>query len=253
MTRPKAVYVPLSIVEAAVSPEARIAWIYMSYRQGSNGSCWPSVERIGADLHLSVWATRKALRELTMAGFVAREQPKIGRGHPARYQVRDKGSENQSLLEDKGSGFQHRKGLDLQQNVRVYKEEDYSNQENKENRGVLVEMFEKVRKLYPGTKRGFSTEFKDFTRKHKDWRKVLPLLMPAIEGQIRARQAKQARKEFVPEWPHFRTWVNQRRWEEQGGPEFQQAPQPVAVEVGPDGVTARERLLREMEVLTHAT
>ena len=70
--------------------------------------------------------------------------------------------------------------------------------------------FEQARKLYPGTKRGLPTELDNF-KKHKDWKEVLSLLVPAIEAQIQWR--KTANGEFREAWKHFRTWINQRWWE----------------------------------------
>ena len=75
-------------------------------------------------------------------------------------------------------------------------------------------IFDKARRLYPGTKRGLDTEFENYKRKHKDWREVLPDLLPAIQLIEYDRDQKAKRKEFVPAWPHFQTWINQRRWEQ---------------------------------------
>ncbi len=75
--------------------------------------------------------------------------------------------------------------------------------------------FDEARKLYPGTKRGLETEFANFRKKHKDWRAVLPDLVPAMKLIMADRQAKIDRAEWVPDqWPHFQTWINQRRWEQ---------------------------------------
>jgi hypothetical protein len=76
------------------------------------------------------------------------------------------------------------------------------------------EAFEHARNLYPGVKRGHDTEFRDFCRKHKDWRIVCPDLVPAIKLLMMERDAKTKRKEFIPEWAHFKTWLLQRRWEQ---------------------------------------
>jgi len=85
----------------------------------------------------------------------------------------------------------------------------------KNRKNTYISHFEQARKKYPGTKRGLQTEYKNFTRKHKDWKEVLPLLVPAIDRQIeRRRQAKFTNK-FSPEWKHFQTWVNNRCWEEE--------------------------------------
>ena len=69
------------------------------------------------------------------------------------------------------------------------------------------EQFERARKAYPGTVRGFETEFRAFKKWHKDWKEVLPLLLPAIEKQIQSKKIKDGY------WKHFKTWLHQRWWE----------------------------------------
>lgn len=75
--------------------------------------------------------------------------------------------------------------------------------------------FEEARKLYPSTaKRGHETEWGNFKKKHRDWKDAVADLVPAIQIQIRERELKQSRKEFVPPWKNFQTWINQRYWEQ---------------------------------------
>ena len=86
-------------------------------------------------------------------------------------------------------------------------------------------IFDEARKLFPsrrpGAKRGNEVEFKNFCR-HKDWRQCLPLLKAAILREIKWREetaklnSKQKDRDkiiFIPEWPNFSVWINQRRWE----------------------------------------
>jgi hypothetical protein len=73
-------------------------------------------------------------------------------------------------------------------------------------------LFNEFRKTYPGVKRGLATELAVF-RKHDDWPKVLPRLAKAIETEKGRRATKKAAGAFVPPWPHFQTYLNQRRWE----------------------------------------
>lgn len=82
---------------------------------------------------------------------------------------------------------------------------------NGKNKGL----FEEARKIYLGTKRGLQTEFDNFIQKHEDWQKVLSLLKPAVERQIAVRKRKKAANEFVPSWKNFKTWINNRCWEEE--------------------------------------
>ena len=80
---------------------------------------------------------------------------------------------------------------------------------------IYVNQFEQARKKYPGTKRGLNTEYKNFKKKHTDWKKVLPLLEPAIGRQIEWRMRSKATNRFVPEWKNFKTWINNRCWEDE--------------------------------------
>ncbi len=78
-----------------------------------------------------------------------------------------------------------------------------------------LEIFDAFRKLYGGVKKGNQTEFKNFQKKHKDWKEILPKLTKIIQKQIEHRRRKELKKEFVPEWKHLTTWINNRCWEEE--------------------------------------
>jgi len=86
---------------------------------------------------------------------------------------------------------------------------------NKDKEYMLV--FEKARQAYPGTVLGTQTEFDSFCKKHSDWREVLPLLTPAIKAQIASRNWLASADKFVPNWKHFKSWLYNRRWEEEAG------------------------------------
>lgn len=65
--------------------------------------------------------------------------------------------------------------------------------------------FERFRKLYPGRKRGHETELKTL-QKHKDWKEVIPLLLPAVK--LYAEQTKGSK--YIK---NLQTWLNNRCWE----------------------------------------
>lgn len=73
--------------------------------------------------------------------------------------------------------------------------------------------FENFRLLYPGAKRGYKTEFENFQKKHKNWRLILPLLLPNLKRQIADRAILKNNGGFVPEWQHLQTYLNQSSWE----------------------------------------
>lgn len=73
--------------------------------------------------------------------------------------------------------------------------------------------FDLFRKAFKGTKRGLQVEFDNFKNKNANWREIIPSLMPALEREIAWRSQMQAAGQFVPQWAHLQTWINQHRWE----------------------------------------
>ena len=78
-----------------------------------------------------------------------------------------------------------------------------------------MSIFDSARKLFKGTKRGNSTEFENYRKKHNDWKECLELLEPAIHREIIHRDNLNSSNAFCPEWANFQTWINQRRWEQE--------------------------------------
>lgn len=72
------------------------------------------------------------------------------------------------------------------------------------------EEFDVFRKAYPGTKRGLTTEFENFRKKHKDWQEVIPLLLPAARAYSEQTRTRGTPKEYIK---HLQTWINNRCWE----------------------------------------
>lgn len=76
------------------------------------------------------------------------------------------------------------------------------------------EAFEAFRKAYPGRKRGRETEWENFRRRNRGKEaETARLLGSGLEREVAWRREAGRRGEFVPEWAHLSTWVNQRRWE----------------------------------------
>jgi uncharacterized protein YdaU (DUF1376 family) len=91
------------------------------------------------------------------------------------------------------------------------------NENENENINVIEErkkVFDNFRKDFPGTRKGLESEFENFTKHHKDWKEVLPVLSDRLNYQKEARQVRKDNKLFVPEWKNLQTWINQRCWED---------------------------------------
>ena len=99
----------------------------------------------------------------------------------------------------------------------------------------LEEAFEVFRKAYPGRKRGHDTEFDAFKRKHKNWTKIVPLLMPALQRLIEYKKAAEVVGQWTASYANLSTWLYQARWEEElpeivsAKQKIEEAQQPKAV------------------------
>ncbi len=79
--------------------------------------------------------------------------------------------------------------------------------------GEEKEMFREAHKVYPGDKSDIETEFKNFVFKHKDHKRVAPMLLQAVKDMIRHYDMLKENGLFCPEYKPFRTWINGRYWE----------------------------------------
>ena len=52
---------------------ARAVYMYLRDRSGTAGSCWPGINTIASDLHLSRSTVKRALNELTAKGYLHKE------------------------------------------------------------------------------------------------------------------------------------------------------------------------------------
>lgn len=119
------------------------------------------------------------------------------------------------------------------------------------------QLFDKFRKAYKGSKRGLPTEFTNFKKKHKDWREVLPILLPAYEAQQAKRNAAREQGCFVPQEKNLQTYINQRCWEaeEYFQPDSrsqQRASQAVPSFITPEGQERQKRVDELIETLANS-
>lgn len=93
-------------------------------------------------------------------------------------------------------------------NIKQIKKEEIK--ELKEKFNVFVLAYKKA----GGRVRGVDTEFNDFTKRHKDWKQVVPYLEMALQREIKARNQAKVNKRFFPEMKNLQTYLGkQRAWE----------------------------------------
>lgn len=121
-----------------------------------------------------------------------------------------------------------------------YKDNINNIEKKKKEKKESEQIFAEFRKAYKGKKRGLATELENFKKKHpKDWKDIVPLLMPALEREEQHRKIAKAAGEFVPQWAMLQTWINQSRWEMEYPEDEKQTTQiqptaPAANEYGGD-------------------
>ena len=96
------------------------------------------------------------------------------------------------------------------------KEEESNDSKKKEPVTDLEKDFEAFRrkyKEYGGSARGFSTEFDNLKKKHKDWKEIIPMLAFALDNENRAREDAKRIGDFFPQMKNLQTYINQRSWE----------------------------------------
>ena len=82
--------VPVSLAavpNATLPATAKLLWVVLRDRQGSNESCWPGVRRLAAECGLNCETVVEGIRRLEAAGLVDVERRGPGRG--SRYHVHE--------------------------------------------------------------------------------------------------------------------------------------------------------------------
>jgi len=96
--------------------------------------------------------------------------------------------------------------------------------------------WEKFRKLYPG-KTAKTPDWNNFVARQTKPKnivgspfaahEIIPLLIPSVEYQIKAREWEQQNGIFVPSWKNLQTWITNMCWEEEH-PEYDSAMENLA-------------------------
>lgn len=102
-------------------------------------------------------------------------------------------------------------------NISIDSTKDVTNERNKEEIKELKEKFTTFVSIYKqagGKVRGVETEFNDFSKRHKDWKSVVPYLELALRREIKERNQAKIERRFFPEIKMLKTYLGkQRAWE----------------------------------------
>lgn len=123
------------------------------------------------------------------------------------------------ITKDKEKVFPHtplQRDIENNKDEDNIKEEESNDSKKKEPVTDLEKDFEAFRrkyKEYGGSARGFSTEFDNLRKKHKDWKEIIPMLAFALDNENRAREDAKRIGDFFPQMKNLQTYINQRSWE----------------------------------------
>lgn len=228
-----------------LTPDEKLIWIYLLTNPLTNliGIYEIPVKRVAFDTGISLERVRKAFESFQKAkkalfienyvllvNFYSNQSMNTNmvKGSKSHFDELPETIKNE-VLNNPLKGFETlRNGLGMvrkyeykskdEDEVKVEVESEFefeqeSESETKENDNLIL-IFDEFRKAYPGVKRGLDTELKTL-KKHKDWKTVIPQLESLLKSQHYAREENRKKGNFVPEWKHLQTYINQRGWEEQ--------------------------------------
>jgi hypothetical protein len=219
-----------SIIHSTIWREdnpTRLVWITMLAIADFDGRVEASVPGLADAARVDIAACEAALERLSQPDFYSRSQEYEGRRIAAidggwmilnHGKYRDKKASRRDYYKSWRAN-QTSENLTIAQHSaqQCSTHTETETETDTDNNNITQKTFEIARKLYPGLKRGFSTEYGNFIKRHKDWKQVVSLLEPAITREVEHKKQLKASSAFCPEWKHFQTWINQRCWEQEFG------------------------------------
>ena len=200
--------VPRELVfDKNLSDRARFVYVFMACKPDG----WDFyLEPMAKDIGYSVDTLRKYINELVTSGWLIKGKQTNEKGvfGAVEYTLKaTKKPDTENLRHGKKPTQDNRdKNIDI-----LYKEKD------KEEIKELKEKFTNFVSLYKqagGKVRGVETEFRDFSKRHKDWQLVVPYLELALQREIKERNQAKIERRFFPEIKMLKTYLGQQRaWE----------------------------------------
>lgn len=192
------------IFDNSLSDRARFVYVYMASKP--NG--WSFfIEPMAKDIGYSTDTLRKYINELITSGWLIKGEQQKDKGMFGAVQYTLKATKNtvSEKVRD-GKNTTQKEKRDIEQK----RDEKEEIKEYKEKFDAFVLAYKKA----GGRVRNADTEFKDFTKRHKDWKQVIPYLGMALQREIKARNQAKANNKFYPAIKNLITYLGkQRAWE----------------------------------------
>ena len=207
--------VPRKLVfDKDLSDRARFVYVFMACKPDD----WDFyLKPMAAELGYSIETLRKYINELIANGWLVKGKQENGNGifGAVEYTLKankvlpnTENTEAENFRHGKNPTQHNKDSLHNKENIEIKK--DNIEKEYKEKFKSFVSLYKKM----GGKVRGIDTEFNDFTKRHKDWKEILPYLSLAVHRETKARQQAKIEKKFFPEPKMLQTYLGkQRAWE----------------------------------------
>lgn len=206
--------IPRSLIfDNTISDRARFVYCFMVAKPED----WDFfLEPMAHEIGYSVETLRKYINELVEKGWLIKGKQENANGKFGAIEYTIKANNVLPHTENTVSEIfrvgknptQHNKDNINKRDI-IYNK-DKLEKEYKEKFKSFVSLYKKM----GGKSRGIDTEFNDFTKRHKDWEKVLPYLELAVQREIKQRKQAKSEKKFFPEPKMLQTYLGkQRAWE----------------------------------------
>lgn len=202
------------VFDSTLSDRARFVYCFMACKPNDwNFFLEPMAKEIG----YSVDTLRKYVNELVLSGWLEKGEQEREKGvfGATQYTLKATKNTDTGFFRHGKTPIQH--NIDNIQIIDVDKEKEIDKSISKKNE--FFDMFEafviEYKRLYgKHTGGGAKTLFKEFTKRHKDWRDVIPLLMNALNKEDAQRNKAKKNNEFFPSPKMLSTYLGkQRAWE----------------------------------------
>lgn len=207
--------VPRQLVfDKDLSDRARFVYVFMACKPND----WDFyLKPMANELGYSIETLRKYINELITNGWLVKGKQENENGifGAVEYTLKankvlpnTENTEAENFRHGKNPSQHNKDSLYNKENIEIKK--DNIEKEYKEKFKSFVSLYKKM----GGKARGIDTEFNDFTKRHKDWKQILPYLSLAVQRETKARQQAKIEKKFFPEPKMLQTYLGkQRAWE----------------------------------------
>lgn len=200
------------VFDKSLSDRARFVYVFMACKPND----WDFfLEPMAKDIGYSVDTLRKYINELVASRWLEKGEQANEHGvfGAVEYTLKaTKFTDTENFRYGKNAAQKNIDNISLPNT-----KETYNKEINKEEIKELKEKFANFVSLYKksgGKVRGVDTEFEEFSKRHKDWKSVVPYLEIALQRETKARNQAKANKKFFPEIKNLRTYLGkQRAWE----------------------------------------